>query len=104
MISQFTLSHLGGGDPVLAAKLLHVGANSDNMLQYAYRTVLSRHQLTYLQMVRREGQSNDMRHQVAHPSSRMEGRVARVPQEPRLIPDHFKRAPHAYQCYASRPA
>lgn len=25
-------------------------------------------QLTYLQMVRREGQSNDMRHQVAHPS------------------------------------
>jgi len=79
MISQFTLSHLGGGDPVLSAKLLHVGTNSDNMLQYAHRIVLLRCQLTYLQMVRREGQPNDMRHQVAHPSPRMEGRVARVP-------------------------
>lgn len=48
MISQFTLSHLGGGDPVLAAKLLHVGTNSDNMLQYAHETVPSRCLLTYL--------------------------------------------------------
>jgi pyrimidine and pyridine-specific 5'-nucleotidase len=47
MLSQFTLSHLGGGDPVLAAKLLHVGTNSDNMLQYVRLMVPSRHKLTY---------------------------------------------------------
>lgn len=34
MISQFRLSELGGGDPVLNAKLLNVGKAPDNMLQW----------------------------------------------------------------------
>lgn len=34
MISQFKLSELGGGDPVLSAKLMQVGRAPDNMLQY----------------------------------------------------------------------
>ena len=33
MISQFKLSELGGGDPVVNAKLLNVGRAPDNMLQ-----------------------------------------------------------------------
>ncbi len=33
MVSQFKLSELGGGDPVLSSKLLHVGKAPDNMLQ-----------------------------------------------------------------------
>ena len=35
MISQFRLSELGAGDPVLNAKLLNVGKAPDNMLQWA---------------------------------------------------------------------
>ncbi|KAJ7097593.1 hypothetical protein C8R44DRAFT_367862 [Mycena epipterygia] len=34
MISQFRLAELGGGDPVLSAKLWHVGRAPDNMLQW----------------------------------------------------------------------
>ncbi|KAJ7621349.1 hypothetical protein FB45DRAFT_754291 [Roridomyces roridus] len=34
MISQFRLAELGGGDPVLSAKLWHVGKAPDNMLQW----------------------------------------------------------------------
>ncbi|OBZ77558.1 hypothetical protein A0H81_02233 [Grifola frondosa] len=34
MISQFKLSELGGGDPVLNSKLFHVGRAPDNMLQW----------------------------------------------------------------------
>ncbi|KAK7691499.1 hypothetical protein QCA50_004898 [Cerrena zonata] len=34
MVSQFKLSELGGSDPVLSAKLLHVGKAPDNMLQW----------------------------------------------------------------------
>ncbi|THG96759.1 hypothetical protein EW026_g5133 [Hermanssonia centrifuga] len=34
MVSQFKLSELGGGDPVLSSKLLHVGKAPDNMLQW----------------------------------------------------------------------
>ncbi|KAL5505036.1 hypothetical protein ACEPAH_7699 [Sanghuangporus vaninii] len=34
MISQFKLSELGGGDPVLNAKLFNVGRAPDNMLQW----------------------------------------------------------------------
>ncbi|KAI0635102.1 hypothetical protein C8Q77DRAFT_1217037 [Trametes polyzona] len=34
MVSQFKLSELGGGDPVLNAKLLQVGRAPDNMLQW----------------------------------------------------------------------
>lgn len=34
MVSQFKLSELGGSDPVINAKLLHVGKAPDNMLQY----------------------------------------------------------------------
>lgn len=34
MISQFRLAELGGGDPVLNAKLFNVGAAPNNMLQY----------------------------------------------------------------------
>ena len=34
MISQFKLSELGGNDPVLSAKLSHVGMASNSMLQY----------------------------------------------------------------------
>ncbi|KAF9531327.1 hypothetical protein CPB83DRAFT_761404 [Crepidotus variabilis] len=34
MISQFKLSELGHGDPVLNAKLMHVGRAPDNMLQW----------------------------------------------------------------------
>ena len=34
MVSQFKLSELGGGDPVLNAKLAQVGRAPDNMLQY----------------------------------------------------------------------
>jgi len=34
MVSQFKLSELGGGDPVLNAKLLNVGAAPNNMLQW----------------------------------------------------------------------
>lgn len=33
MLSQFTLSHLGGGDPTLTAKIAHIGTNASNMLQ-----------------------------------------------------------------------
>lgn len=33
MVSQFKLSELGGGDPVLSSKLFHVGKASDGMLQ-----------------------------------------------------------------------
>ena len=33
MISQFKLSELGGGDPVLSAKLLNVGTATNKMLQ-----------------------------------------------------------------------
>jgi len=33
MISQFKLSELGGGDPVLNSKLFNVGNGSNNMLQ-----------------------------------------------------------------------
>ncbi|CCM00040.1 uncharacterized protein FIBRA_02066 [Fibroporia radiculosa] len=34
MVSQFKLTELGGGDPVLNAKLLNVGKAPDNMLQW----------------------------------------------------------------------
>ena len=34
MVSQFKLSELGGGDPVLNARLLNVGAAPNNMLQW----------------------------------------------------------------------
>lgn len=34
MVSQFKLSDLGGGDPVLSAKLMQVGRAPDNMLQW----------------------------------------------------------------------
>jgi hypothetical protein len=34
MMSQFKLSELGGGDPVLNAKLLNVGTAPNNMLQW----------------------------------------------------------------------
>lgn len=34
MVSQFKLSELGGGDPVLSAKLLNVGTAPNNMLQW----------------------------------------------------------------------
>ncbi|TFK50497.1 hypothetical protein OE88DRAFT_1631183 [Heliocybe sulcata] len=34
MVSQFKLSELGGGDPVLSAKLFQVGKAPDNMLQW----------------------------------------------------------------------
>ena len=33
MISQFKLSELGGGDPVLNSKLYNVGSAPNNMLQ-----------------------------------------------------------------------
>jgi hypothetical protein len=33
MVSQFRLSELGGGDPVMNAKLFNVGAAPNNMLQ-----------------------------------------------------------------------
>lgn len=33
MISQFKLSELGGGDPVLNSKLFNVGSAPNNMLQ-----------------------------------------------------------------------
>ena len=33
MVSQFKLSELGAGDPVLNAKLMQVGRAPDNMLQ-----------------------------------------------------------------------
>ena len=33
MVSQFKLSELGGGDPVLGAKLYNVGTAPNNMLQ-----------------------------------------------------------------------
>ena len=51
MISQFKLSELGGGDPVLNAKLFNVGSAPNNMLQsvslslfdlYRYRHLISR--------------------------------------------------------------
>jgi pyrimidine and pyridine-specific 5'-nucleotidase len=34
MISQFKLSELGGGDPVLNARLFNVGSAPNNMLQW----------------------------------------------------------------------
>jgi len=36
MVSQFKLSELGGGDPVLNAKLLNVGMAPNNMLQWVF--------------------------------------------------------------------
>jgi hypothetical protein len=55
-----------------------------------------------MQVVRCEGQSNDMCYQVAHPSPRVEGRVARAPQESRLVSDNFKRTSHTHYSHASR--
>lgn len=34
MVSQFKLSELGAGDPVLSSKLFNVGAGANHMLQY----------------------------------------------------------------------
>lgn len=34
MISQFKLSELAGGDPILNSKLFNVGKAPDNMLQW----------------------------------------------------------------------
>ena len=36
MVSQFKLSELGSGDPVLNAKLLNVGMAPNNMLQWVF--------------------------------------------------------------------
>jgi pyrimidine and pyridine-specific 5'-nucleotidase len=34
MVSQFKLSELGAGDPLLFARLFNVGAGANNMLQW----------------------------------------------------------------------
>ena len=59
MVSQFRLAELGGGDPVLNAKLFNVGKAPDNMLQYALRSLLGRRLLTPPQVVRGQGHPND---------------------------------------------
>lgn len=41
MISQFKLSELGGGDPVLNSKLFNVGSAPNNMLQSVNQTTFS---------------------------------------------------------------
>lgn len=41
MISQFKLSELGAGDPVLNAKLHNVGMAPNNMLQYVVWIIFS---------------------------------------------------------------
>lgn len=41
MISQFKLSELGAGDPVLNAKLHNVGMAPNNMLQYVVSIIFS---------------------------------------------------------------
>lgn len=55
-------------------------------------------------MVCRKGQPNDMRDQVVDPSPRMEGGLARDPQEPRLVADDVERTSDAHHCHASRAA
>ncbi len=37
MMSQFKLSDLGAGDPVLNTKLFNVGTAPNNMLQYVFK-------------------------------------------------------------------
>ena len=44
MVSQFKLSDLGAGDPVLNAKLFNVGTAPNNMLQCVFKfTVIPAH-------------------------------------------------------------
>ncbi len=60
MVSQFKLSDLGGGDPVLSAKLMQVGRAPDNMLQYVTLSVeRSLDPDANVQMVRCQGHSDD---------------------------------------------
>ena len=40
MMSQFKLSELGGGDPVLNAKLFNIGAAPNGMLQCVFSLLL----------------------------------------------------------------
>lgn len=47
MISQFKLSELGGGDPVLNARLANVGRAPDNMLQLVVFSILLAIRITY---------------------------------------------------------
>ena len=91
MISQFKLSGLGGGDPVLNSKLFNVGSASNNMLQGVV-CLFFRKGMRYLFecfMVRCEGYRNDctfyflfflfssvkipsrllVRYEICHPSS-----------------------------------
>jgi hypothetical protein len=101
--TTFTLSHLGGGDPVSSCKALHIGTSFDKCSSMPTRQCLqvpSMCQLTYFQVVHWEGQSNDMCHQVAHPSQ-MEERVA---QEPCLISTYVKWSSHAHNCRPSCPS
>ncbi|CAL1710972.1 unnamed protein product [Somion occarium] len=60
MVSQFKLSELGGGDPVLSAKLLQVGKAPDNMLQWfaakgTQMTCATKSVILHLQWTEEEG-------------------------------------------------
>lgn len=60
MVSQFKLSELGGGDPVLSAKLMQVGRAPDNMLQYVtFAAESCSDPNTNVQMVRCQGHPDD---------------------------------------------
>ena len=48
MVSQFKLSELGLGDPVLNAKLAQVGRAPDNMLQWVHTLIRIFLALTYI--------------------------------------------------------
>lgn len=63
MISQFRLAELGGGDPVLSAKLWNVGRAPDNMLQWfaakgTQMTCATKAVILHLQWQEGEGEGN----------------------------------------------
>jgi hypothetical protein len=67
MLSQFKLSELGGGDPVLSARLSSVGVGSANMLQYVQVLLCILYVLmNIVQVVRCQGQTDDMCYQKPH--------------------------------------
>jgi hypothetical protein len=67
MISQFKLSDLGAGDPVLSAKLYNLGTGKD-MLQ-CVRFLAYLPPLTPAQVVLGKGHADDVRDEVAHAAS-----------------------------------
>ena len=74
MVSQFKLSELGGGDPVLSAKLMQVGRAPDNMLQwFAAKGTQMTVGLKLCGECERKLTLAAVRNQVSHPSLAVDG-------------------------------